>query len=76
MTNIVEENNQAKYVGDWNICILVPRGLSATAASSSVYAIITWLGSECQAKLYDLKVAQSPDDVWSVALEERIYDEL
>lgn len=74
MANMVEQHINNKYEGRWNLTILTPKRLSATASASSVFAIITWLETYCGAKTYDLTVASSPDEVWSVSLEERIED--
>lgn len=76
MEELIRENALSRFEGSWSITILVPSGLTASASSSSVYAIITWLEVYAGSKLYDLKVGQSPDDVWSIALEEKIHDEL
>lgn len=76
MDELIQKNALSKFEGSWNIIILVPSGMTASLASSSVYAIITWLEVYADSKLYDLTVAQSPDDVWSVSLQEKIHDEL
>ena len=75
LDELMKENELTKYEGHWNAAILLPKNQLASESASSVFTIINFLEVYCGAKLHDLIVAPSPDDVWSVALEERVDDD-
>ena len=75
LEELMKQEQLSQYHGHWNITILVPQQLTALEAASSVYTIATWLEIYADSKLHNLIVAPSPDDVWSIALEERIEED-
>jgi hypothetical protein len=72
---MMKQHNLAKYEGHWHIAILVPHDVAALDAMTSIYTVMTWLKEYTGAKLHQLVVAPSPDNTWSVALEEALEDD-
>jgi hypothetical protein len=74
LRDIVWQNHRLKFTGRWDVTILIPQGLSASDAASTVLAAVIWLEEHAEAKTFDLLVASSPDHTWSISLQERIDD--
>jgi hypothetical protein len=72
---MMKEHNLAKYVGHWHVAILAPHNIGAKEAMTSIYTAMTWLEEYTGAQLHQLVVAPSPDDTWSIALEEALEEE-
>jgi uncharacterized membrane protein len=72
LRDIVWQNHRTKLNGRWNVTILTPQGMSALDAASTVLAAVIWLEEHAGAKTFDLMVSLSPDDTWSISLEEKV----
>lgn len=71
LISICQEYADVEFVGHWNVSILAPK-LSAANLLSITYAFVVWLESVKKATLHSITINESPDDLWSIALEEDV----